>query len=93
LLDANVVIQAGEHTIPVRPGKLVRIPPVEEVNDYNMAQTNFHYYKDGAWVTFSERQLQYIDYSRRLFVIHVTPNALHPTVTTIKDVKRGSKWF
>jgi hypothetical protein len=36
-------------------------------------------------VVFTERQLQYLDASRRLFIIHATPGALQPTITTIVD--------
>jgi hypothetical protein len=53
-----------------------------------MAQTNFYYQEGEAWVPFTERQLQYLDASRRLFIIHATPGALQPTITTIVDVDR-----
>lgn len=88
LLNVNMAIQAGEHTIPLHPGKLTKVPPVKKVNAFNMAQTNFHYQRGKSWVTFAERQLQYIDACRRLFVIDATPGALQPRVTTIVDVNR-----
>lgn len=50
-----------------------------------MAQTNFYHQKGGSWVVFAERQLQYLDACRRLFIIHATPGTLQPTVTTIVD--------
>jgi hypothetical protein len=86
LLGMETAIQAGEHKLPVHPGKITRVPPVRKVNEFNMAQTNFYYKDGGSWVAFTERQLQYIDACRRLFIIHVTPGALQPTVTTIVDI-------
>jgi hypothetical protein len=62
------------------------VPPVTKVNEFNMAQTNFFYQQGEAWVVFTERQLQYLDASRRLFIIHATPGALQPTITTIVDI-------
>ncbi|MEN9974923.1 MAG: hypothetical protein RLZZ282_929, partial [Verrucomicrobiota bacterium] len=47
------------------------------------------YVKDGdAWTPFTERQLQFLDVCRRLFIVHVTPGALQPTVSTIVDIAR-----
>lgn len=85
LIGLETAVQAGEHRLAIRPGKIARIPPVEEVNDFNMAQTNFYYRQDGRWHVFAERQLQYLDALRRLFIVHATPGALAPTVTTIVD--------
>lgn len=34
---------------------------------------------------FTERQLQYLDAYRRIFIIHITPGAIQPAVTTIVD--------
>jgi hypothetical protein len=88
LIGVETAIQAGEHRLPIHPGKITRVPPVTKVNEFNMAQTNFYYQQGEAWVVFTERQLQYLDASRRLFIIHATPGALQPTVTTIVDVDR-----
>lgn len=88
LINVETAIQAGEHKLPVNPGKITRVPPVRKVNEFNMAQTNFYYKQGGSWVAFAERQLQFIDASRRLFIIHATPGALQPTVATIMDVNR-----
>ena len=85
LISVETAIQAGEHKLPVHPGKITRVPPVRKVNEFNMAQTNFYYQQGGSWVAFAERQLQYLDACRRLFIIHATPGALQPTVTTIVD--------
>lgn len=85
LLGAEIAIQAGEHKLLVQPGKIARVPPVKKVNDFNMAQTNFYYQQAESWVAFTERQLQFLDVCRRLFIVHITPGALAPTVTTIVD--------
>lgn len=85
LLPIETAIEAGEHRLPVHPGKITTVPAVKKVNAYNMAQTNFYYQNGAAWVPFSERQLQYLDACRRLFIVHVTPGAISPTVTTIFD--------
>jgi hypothetical protein len=85
LVTVETAIQAGEHRLSVHPGKITRVPPVKKVNEFNMAQTNFYYQQGEAWVPFTERQLQFLDAYRRIFIIHVTPGALQPTVTTIVD--------
>jgi hypothetical protein len=85
LVTVETAIQAGEHRLPVHPGKITRVPPVMKRNEYNMAQTNFFYQQGESWVPFTERQLQFLDACRRIFIIHATPGALQPTVTTIVD--------
>jgi hypothetical protein len=85
LIGVKTAIQAGEHRLSVNPGKITRVPPVKKVNEYNMAQTNFYYQKGGSWMAFTERQLQYLDACRRLFIVHATPGAMTPTVSTIVD--------
>ena len=85
LIGVETAIQAGEHRLPIHPGKITTVPPVTKGDEFNMAQTNFYYQQGEAWVPFTERQLQYLDASRRLFIIHATPGALQPTVTTIVD--------
>ena len=85
LVAVATAIQAGEHRIPVHPGKITRVPPVKKVDEFNMAQTNFYYKQGENWVAFTERQLQYLDVCRRIFIVHVTPGALNPKVTTIVD--------
>ena len=85
LLPVEAAIEAGEHKLPIHPGVLTAIPPVRKVNPYNMAQTNFYYKKAESWVPFTERQLQYLDAFRRVFIVHATPGAQQPTVTTIVD--------
>ncbi len=85
LLPVEAAIEAGEHKLPVHPGAIARLPPVKKVNEYNMAQTNFYYKQGEAWTVFTERQLQYLDGFRRIFIVHATPGALQPTVTTLVD--------
>jgi len=87
LVGVETAIQAGEHKLPVHPGKITTVPPVTKRNEFNMAQTNFYYQQGKAWVPFTERQLQYLDAYRRIFIIHATPGALQPTITTIVDTK------
>lgn len=91
LVSLETAIQAGEHRLPVHPGKITSLPPVRKVNEFNMAQTNFYYQQGEAWVPFTERQLQFLDASRRIFIIHATPGAQQPTVTTIVDTAARSQ--
>jgi hypothetical protein len=85
LIGVDTAILAGEHKMRLHPGIVTRVPPVRKVNEFFMAQTNFYYQHGGSSVVFAERQLQYVDVYRRLFIIHATPGALQPTVTTIVD--------
>ena len=85
LVAVETAIQAGEHRLPIHPGKITSVPPVKKVNAFHMAQTNFYYKQGEAWVPFTERQLQFLDANRRVFIVHVTPGALQPSVTTIVD--------
>ena len=85
LIGVETAIQAGEHKLPIHPGAITKVPPVRKVNEFNMAQTNFYYRRGASWVPFTERQLQYLDAYRRIFIIHATPGALQPSVTTIVD--------
>jgi hypothetical protein len=55
------------------------------VNDFNMAQTNFFYKEADQWVAFTERQLQYLDSTKRIFLIYLTPGSMQPFVTTLVD--------
>ena len=86
LVPVETALEAGEHKLPIASGKVTNVPAVRKVNDFNMAQTNFYYREGGSWVPFTERQLQYLDEFRRIFLIHVSPGAIQPSVTTILDV-------
>jgi hypothetical protein len=85
LTSMETAVEAGEHKVSIHPGEIARLPPVRKVNEYNMAQTNFYYKQGETWTVFTERQLQYIDDYRRIFIVYVTPGANQPTVSTIVD--------
>ena len=85
LIAMETTLDAGEHKLTIPPGGITRVPPVRKVDEFNMAQTNFHYQQSGSSVDFSQRQLQFLDAYRRIFIIHPTPVTLQPTVTTIAD--------
>ena len=86
LVKVETAVQAGEHRLPVNPGKITDVPPVRKVNEFNMAQTNFYYRDAEAWVPITERQLKYLEEYRRIFLIHLTPGSTRPFVTTVLDV-------
>jgi hypothetical protein len=85
LVPVETAIEIGEHKLQIMPGKLTRVPVVKKVSGFNMAQTNFHFKEGASWVTFTERQLQFLDDIRRVFIISATPGATRPYVTTIVD--------
>ena len=85
LIPLEVAIEAGEHKLPIHPGAIANLPAVKKVNEYHMAQTNFYFKQGEVWTAITERQLQYLDDVRRIFIVHVTPGALLPVVTTIID--------
>ena len=85
LVAMETTLEAGEHKLTIPPGGITSVPPVKKVDEFNMAQTNFNYQQSGSWVTFSQRQLQFLDAYRRIFNIHPTPVTLQPAVTTIAD--------
>jgi hypothetical protein len=81
----ETTLEAGEHKLTLPPGGITRVPPVKKVDEFNMAQTDFSFQQSGSSVAFSQRQLQFLDACRRIFIIHATPGSLQPTVTTIAD--------
>ncbi len=85
MIPVEVGIQAGEHRLRAEPGRVTRIPAVEKRNEFNIAQTSFYYKKDDSWVVFTERQVQYLDKFRRIFLVSVPPGGGHPYITTIVD--------
>ena len=85
LVPMEAALEAGEHKVPIHPGEIARVPPVKKVNDYNRAQTNFYYKKGDVWTAIAERQLQYLDDYRRIFIVHSTPGASEPSIRTILD--------
>jgi hypothetical protein len=50
-----------------------------------MAQTNFYYKDSDQWIPFTERQLQFLDSTKRIFLIYLTPGSTQPFVTTLVD--------
>ena len=90
LIGVETAIEAGEHKLSIPPGKITKVSAVKKVNEFNMAQTNFYYKQGEAWMPFTERQLQFLDACRRIFIIHTTPGALQPTITTIVDTNLKS---
>lgn len=85
LVPVETAIEAGEHKLPLASGKITSIPAVKKVNEYNMAQTNFYYKQKDSWVTFTERQIQYLDNFRRIFIIFVPPGGNQPFISTVVD--------
>lgn len=81
----DAAVEAGEHKFQLKPAAVTRIPEVKKVNEFNMAQTNFFYKDNGVWTPFTERQLQFLNEFRRIFLIYVTPGSTQPFVTTIVD--------
>jgi hypothetical protein len=85
LISNEAAIEAGEHKLPIHPSIITHIPLVKKVNEYNMAQTNFFYKVAEAWMPITERQLQYLEGYRRIFILHVAPGAAQPSITTLLD--------
>jgi len=85
LTPVDFAIEVGEHKMALPGGKLTDIPEVKKLDEYNRAQTNFHYRKDGSWLLAAERQMQYDPKLRRLFIIYLSPAAIAPDVLTIVD--------
>lgn len=85
LTQLDTAIQAGEHKVSVPAGKVTELPAVKQVNEFNRAQTNFYYKDAEQWVPFTERQLQYLDGIKRIFLVYLTPGSTQPFVTTLVD--------
>ena len=85
LVSMETTLNVGEHQLKVSPGTVTRVPVVTKVDEYNMAPTSFSYKEADSPVTFSERQLQYLDGFRRIFIVHTPLGGTQPTVTTIVD--------
>lgn len=85
LTGNELVVLAGEHRLTLLPGKVTTIPAVKKVNEFNMAQTNFYYKEVDNWIPFTERRLQFLDTTRRIFLVYFTPGSTQPFVTTIVD--------
>lgn len=84
-VSMETTLDVGEHQLKISAGSITRVPAVKKVDEYNMAPTSFSYKEGDSSVTFSERQLQYLDGFRRIFIVYQTPGGSQPTVTTIVD--------
>lgn len=85
LVPMATSLEVGEHKLTIRPGEITRVPAVTKVNEYNMAQTSFSYKEGDTQAIFNDRQLQYLDGFRRIFIVHPTPSGSQPGITTIVD--------
>lgn len=85
LVNFDAALEAGEHKLAIKPASVTKVPKVTQRSEYNMAQTNFYYKEGDAWMPFTERQLQYLDEFRRIFLVYLTPGSTQPFVTTIVD--------
>lgn len=85
LLGVETALQAGEHKLALPAGKITPLPAVTKVDEFNMAQVNFHYREGTRWLPFTERRMQFTGEVRRLFLVHVTPGSKRPFVATITD--------
>lgn len=85
LIPVETAIEAGEHKLPIHPGKVTNVPPVTSRDEFNNAKTNFYYREGESWVPFTERQLQYLDVYRRIFIVYSTPGSAQPFVRTVLD--------
>lgn len=91
LVSMETTLEVAEHKLTIRAGEVTRLPVVTKVNEFNMAQTSFSYKEGDAPVIFNDRQLQYLDGFRRIFIVHTTPSVSQPTVTTIVDTVETAK--
>ncbi len=89
LVPMETTLEVGEHKLTIRPGESTRVPAVTKVNEYNMAQTSFSYKEGDTQVIFNDRQLQYLDGFRRIFIVHTTPSGSQPGITTIVDTAQA----
>lgn len=88
MTDVQAKVEAGEHKVGLEPGSVSTIPKVLKVDDFKMAQTNFHAKKGDAWQPITERRLQFMDHFRRVFFIFSSPGSLRPpSVKTLLDNK------
>lgn len=83
--QVEMAAEFGGAKYAIHPGKFSAINKVTKVNEFNMGQANFYYKHDDAWVLFSERQLQFLDNTRRLFIVYTTPGSTVPFLLTIAD--------
>lgn len=85
LLGVETAVQLGEHRLALPAGKITPLPEVKKVDEFNMAQVNFHYREGTGWIPFTERRMQFTGELRRIFLIHATPGSQRPFVATLVD--------
>lgn len=82
-----LAVQAGSTKLPLPAGQVTSLPMIKDVNAYNMAQTNFYSKSGNEWTAITERQLQYANTLRRVFIAYVAPHAAAPSIRTIADLE------
>ncbi len=85
LTPVDFGLEIGTQKVRLPGGQITAVPKITSVDEYNRAQTNFYYQQADQWVIAAERQMQYLDTMRRLFVIYISPGALAPDVRTLVD--------
>jgi len=85
LAPLETAIEVGEYKLPCKPGAFTKVAAVKKIDHYNMAQTNFYYRKNGAWIVFSECKMKYLDVFRQLFIVYMRPGGTAPSLTTLID--------
>jgi hypothetical protein len=85
LTPVDFALEVGEHKISIPSGKIIPVPKVTKLDEYNRTQTNFYYKQGNQWVVAAERQMQYVGTLRRVFLIYKAPAAVGPDVRTIVD--------
>ncbi len=81
----DFALEVGDQKVLLPGGKITNVPKVTKVDEFNRAQTNFYYKQLDQWVVAAERQMQYLETLRRIFLIYKAPNALAPDVRTLID--------
>jgi len=81
-----VGVRAGEHKIAALPGKIVPIPPVRQLNEYQQAKVSFECQMgESEPVVLSRKPLPFNDNKRRIWIAYVTKGAKRPVIATIVD--------
>ena len=81
----DFALEVGDQKVLLPGGKITPVPKVTKLDEYNRAQTNFYFRESNRWVVAAERQMQYVDALRRVFLIFKSPGALAPDVRTVID--------
>ncbi len=87
LTSVDFAVEVGEHKIRAPKGDITELPEVKRLNPYKRAQTNFYFQNGDRWTAAAERQLPYLENTRRVFLISHAPKSLSPTVRTVTDLQ------